>query len=136
MKIREHRGGLRESMETVKECAPTIAAVTELVVKSTGGTAIPSDVAVRLYDKRPDERIGWDQTYIVMVNGYPWGFCDSPVPLPPPGKAFLEELRERTRLYGWGVDYYEIVDFVKGLYAEADLDAPCLTPYEGMDPDV
>jgi len=37
----------------------------------------------------------------------------------PPSLAFLEELRERARRYGWSGDYGEIQAFVEALYKQA-----------------
>jgi hypothetical protein len=41
--------------------------------------------------------------------------CPSKVP----SVAFLTELREQARRYGWSGDYVEIVGFVKQVYAQA-----------------
>ena len=69
MKYRHHRGGLAESMETVREIEPTIAAL-EALLRAT-------DVTVEKYGYGIDERIGWD-THLVCVNGIPAGFTDGP----------------------------------------------------------
>jgi hypothetical protein len=50
-------------------------------------------------------------------------------PLPPPTAAFLDELRERARRYGWDGDYVEIDFFLRSLYSEAGLPVPDLNPY-------
>lgn len=50
-------------------------------------------------------------------------------PLPLPSLEFLEELSERARRYGWSGDYTEIEEFVRVLYAEAELPVPDLRTY-------
>lgn len=50
----------------------------------------------------------------------------------PPTLEFLEELRERARLFGWDGDYIEVANFVRALYQEAGLPKPSkeeLEPY-------
>jgi hypothetical protein len=70
MKYRDHRGGLAESMETVREIEPTIDALAVIL-------KVPSSaITVEKYGGY-DERIGWD-TYLVCVEGQPVGFTDGP----------------------------------------------------------
>jgi hypothetical protein len=69
MKYRHHRGGLKESMETVCDIEPTIEALAVLL-KSP-----PSKITVEKYGEY-DERIGWD-THIVCVDGRPVGFTNA-----------------------------------------------------------
>lgn len=51
--------------------------------------------------------------------------------LPPPSRAFLDELRERARRLGWTFDYVEIRQFVLALHIEAgvELSDADLEPY-------
>lgn len=80
MKIRQHRGGLAESMETLAEIEPTVAAVRQyLKERRAGGFVTSLPIKVVPYGKGPDTRIGWDQTYIVLVNDLPYGFTDGPL---------------------------------------------------------
>jgi hypothetical protein len=84
MKLREHRGGLAESMDTVVEISPTIEAVTRhvnRVLEAFGVTVQPQAVHVREYGAAgPDKRNGWKQTFIVTVDDYGvFGFCDQDV---------------------------------------------------------
>jgi len=69
MKYRDHRGGLAESMETVREIAPTIDALAVIL------KVPPSSIRVDPY--MWDHRINWD-THIVIVDGHPAGFTDGP----------------------------------------------------------
>lgn len=80
MKIRSHRGGLAESMETLAEIEPTEAAV-RAYLKAGGawGYTSRSTLEVKPYGTGPDTRIGWDSVYIVLVNGLPYGFTDGPI---------------------------------------------------------
>ncbi len=48
--------------------------------------------------------------------------------LPPATSAFLEELVERARDWGWG-DGVEITNFVERLYRDAGLPVPDLDPF-------
>jgi hypothetical protein len=48
----------------------------------------------------------------------------------PPTAAFLDELRERARRYGWDGDYIPIRDFMVSLYRDAGVrEPPNLEPY-------
>ena len=80
MKLREHRGGLAESMATVVEIEPTLGAVVARVrqVLAPWGVKIKKrEVKVAPYCF--DDRIGWD-THVVTVEGYGvFGFTDGPV---------------------------------------------------------
>ena len=42
----------------------------------------------------------------------------------PAGPAFLEELRERARIYGWDGDFVEVLRFVEDLHREAGVVLP------------
>lgn len=70
MKYRDHRGGLDESMQTMVDMPRDLESLaTHLGVKS-------SSIRVEAYGGF-DKRIGWD-TYIVLVDGVPFGFTDGP----------------------------------------------------------
>lgn len=77
-------------MATVREIEPTreaiCAVVNEVLAPYRGAppltvkTMTVEDIEVRLYDARPDDRIGWEKTYVVVVADYgPFGFCDQEV---------------------------------------------------------
>jgi hypothetical protein len=68
MKYRDHRRGLKESMETMREIEPTIDALAVIL------KVPPSTVTVEPYGY--DHRIGWD-TYLVAVEGRAVGFCNA-----------------------------------------------------------
>lgn len=70
MKIRLHRGGLKESMGTVADIEPTKYAVAEYVSSVLHSTerVIPDEVHVDKYGEGIDYRIGWD-THIVSIDG-------------------------------------------------------------------
>lgn len=70
MKYRDHRGGLADSMKTVREIEPKIDALAVIL------TVPPSAITVEKYGGY-DDRIGWD-TYMVCVEGRPVGFTDGP----------------------------------------------------------
>lgn len=80
--IREHRGGLAESMATVRtvaDRAELLKVVREsFAVFSVSGIHVEPDMLiVEPYAK--DERIGWD-TYLISVKGYGvWGMSDGPI---------------------------------------------------------
>ena len=76
-----HRGGLQESMETMKDCKT----IKEIVEYLESGNIDVDLVKCKLYCDEADERIGWLKTYIVMGNfkgfpksnkDYPLAFCD------------------------------------------------------------
>lgn len=80
MKIRRQRGSLAESMETLAEIEPTLACVRQyLKAGKVFGYVSSSPVKVVLYTDRPDSRIGWDKTYIVLVDDLPYAFTDGPL---------------------------------------------------------
>lgn len=77
MKIRQHRGGLAESMATVTDIENTADAVARHVSSCWGYEDVTAnDVHVKQYGY--DGRIGWD-THIVLINGTPFGFSDGPL---------------------------------------------------------
>jgi hypothetical protein len=82
IRIRMHRGGLQESMDTVKECHTTKDIIDYL--ESNGIDA--DSVSCELYCDESDDRIGWKKTYLVtgrykdwkdLERVYPLAFCDS-----------------------------------------------------------
>lgn len=68
MKYRDQRGGLKESMETVREIEPTIDALAVIL------KVPPSAITVERYCY--DKRINWD-TYLVSVEGHAVGYCNA-----------------------------------------------------------
>ena len=84
MKVRFHRGGLADAMKTYFEpknwrdfCKHCKQESKDIILKS---------ITCTLYDNNPDERIGWDKTYILCANykwqpkgseTLPFGFSDS-----------------------------------------------------------
>lgn len=83
MKIREHRRGFAESMETVVEIEPTIEAVAG-VIRKVWGESIGKCMIVTVTPYYGfDQRNGWD-THIVVVAGHGvFGFTDGPLSQPP-----------------------------------------------------
>ena len=78
--VRKHRGGLADSMIT----HATILATQEMVDNYFFDSDYP-DITYRVepYTTRPDERISWPCTWIVMhPNGYPVGFCSGDIDRP------------------------------------------------------
>jgi len=79
MKFRQHRGGLDESMSTLIE----IHSKEELIIHCK--KAFPylcnideDHLSIKKYCDKPDERIGWDKTFIVILQDQgPLGFTDS-----------------------------------------------------------
>lgn len=80
-KVRFHRGGLAESMETYfepkdwKDFLKHCKAESEFIILHS--------IKCELYDKEPDNRIGWKQTWIITARykgegsyEYPIGFSD------------------------------------------------------------
>jgi hypothetical protein len=89
MRFREHRGGLRQAMETlafVQDRAELVKLLNERYDYLWG---FPRQYAPQLtvetiviapYVDEPDERIGWEKTYIVSLPGYGvLGFTDGPL---------------------------------------------------------
>jgi hypothetical protein len=81
-KVRFHRGGLAESMKTYFEPKDWKDFLEHC--KAEDEDIILRSIKCELYDKEPDDRIGWKQTWILTSrchfdNGlkrYPFGFCD------------------------------------------------------------
>jgi hypothetical protein len=74
MKYREHRGGLEESMKTVKEFSTQsefLAHITKTIYYLKGPIKVEKYGGI-------DTRIGWD-TYIVTVGGNAVGMTDGPL---------------------------------------------------------
>lgn len=80
MRFREHRGGLAESVETLTELSDRNALVNhcQSLLQPYSFHFEPSALKVEPYGGK-DTRIGWDETYIVTVEGYGvMGFTDAP----------------------------------------------------------
>lgn len=70
-------------METLAVIEPTLAAVRQyLKAGKVYGYVSSSPVKVKLYADSPDPRIGWDKTYIVLVNDLPYAYTDEPLQEP------------------------------------------------------
>ena len=77
LKIRQHRGGLKESMETVEEINSTMNSIALSISTALGFKVAPNEIEIKPYAY--DGRIDWD-TYIVTINGWGiYGFTDGPV---------------------------------------------------------
>lgn len=79
MRIRMHRGGLDEAMKTIEEIPATLKDVKAYLVKHVGLRATIAAIEVKPYTALPDKRIGWDQTYLVVLGNHPVAFSDGPV---------------------------------------------------------
>ena len=94
MRFRLHRGSLAESMNTMRTFRYR-AEFVHFLRGWAGLHASPSDeiflaqLGFVLYGDGPDERIGWERTYLVTLAGSPVGFSDR-VPGDIPEKAAPE----------------------------------------------
>jgi hypothetical protein len=85
MKLRMHRGGLAESMETMKECSNL-----KDIESYLSSHSIDVNTVECLYYADSDPRIGWEKVYMIhgrykhdpSNNNYPLGFSDSFFVLP------------------------------------------------------
>lgn len=78
-KIRQHRGSLSDSMETVRkvEDRAELVRVVQDSLRPFGVDVAADQISVTPYAK--DERIGWD-THLIQVEGYGvWGMADGPI---------------------------------------------------------
>ena len=92
IRIRMHRGGLQESMETMMKCDGVESVVHYLLIN---GVDI-NTVKVEMYDRNGDDRIGWDEVYIIQGKyknckhpenvTYPLALSDTFFELPKIGK--------------------------------------------------
>lgn len=69
---REHRGGLKESMATLKKFNTLHEMILHISSKEKCRT---DEVTIYLYHNAPDERIGWDRTYLVCGKAEVYGMC-------------------------------------------------------------
>jgi hypothetical protein len=70
MKFREHRGQLEDSLETMVELADNDALWAHIRNLLRPYDFEVTMISTILYLDKPDERIGWPETYIVKVAGY------------------------------------------------------------------
>lgn len=80
MKVRMHRGGLAESMETAQEIPASKAALMAYLKSHLRFyyEEIPDEwISVIPYHSEPDNRIGWQSTYLVIMKGSAVAFTDS-----------------------------------------------------------
>jgi hypothetical protein len=81
MKIREHRGGLDESIATTEVIEPNInALIAHVKKKLTMQIEVNKDnLHIKKYGSGIDDRCGWD-THIVTIDGYGvFGWTDGPL---------------------------------------------------------
>lgn len=76
--FREHRGGLKESMETCKTFNSLLEVIQYAFKKATNGRTIMSDIEIHFYSDG-DVRIGWSPVYIVCGKNEVIGFCTEKV---------------------------------------------------------
>ena len=70
MKIRLHRGTLGDAMKTAEEIDSTIDAIKGYFERrQVLGYNSASKVTVETYSNFPDDRIGWDKTFLVRIDG-------------------------------------------------------------------
>jgi hypothetical protein len=81
MKLREHRGGLAESMETTIEIVANMRALREHINKELSPNLVVTEGMLHVEPYGFDDRIKW-HTFIVTIDGYGvFGFTDAmPVP--------------------------------------------------------
>lgn len=80
MRFREHRGALRDSLDTTVELADRAALVQHVTKLLRPYWRLPVvDEAIHVKHYAYDDRCGWDM-YMVTLDGYGvLGFTDSPV---------------------------------------------------------
>jgi len=74
VKFRFHRGGLQESMATMVEDTPE--KIRELIFKEFPGKR---KLESEPYGRGRDERVGWENLHIVLLDGHPVGFANGSV---------------------------------------------------------
>jgi hypothetical protein len=84
MKVREHRGEIGESILTMVELPDNShATLYAHVAKILGAYDFhfqPEALRVLKYHFTHDRATGWEQTWIVTIQGYGvFGFCDGPL---------------------------------------------------------
>lgn len=81
MRFRQHRSTLNESMMTMIELSDREALVERCRQISSANFIEfdPSALKVKAHFLEPDTRIGWDKTYIVIIEGLGVvGYTDTP----------------------------------------------------------
>jgi len=83
-KFRYHRGSLCEAMKTECEVADMdelleVLNASPMVARGYMPRILRYEVLVKPYHMKPDDRIDWDETWIVTVDGSVWGFTDGAV---------------------------------------------------------
>lgn len=81
MKIRQHRGSLRDAMETCVDIEPSLDALKAYIERVYEAMYFEPwhSIDVFLYANFLDERIGWPKTFMVKVNGYPFAYTDGAI---------------------------------------------------------
>lgn len=82
MRYRPHRGTLADAMAECVELPSTMEALRAHIAGQNYGWLDPDTIEVQPYSDRPDYRIGWERTYIVMATWrdgvrLPVGFTDA-----------------------------------------------------------
>lgn len=81
MKFRQHRGGsLKSSMETLVEVEnqEALQKHIDFIYANVLGFPWKTPIKISLYINWLDARVGWQKTYVVVVDGWgPIGFTDS-----------------------------------------------------------
>jgi hypothetical protein len=81
MKLRRHRGGYEESMETTIEIEPTKTALLK-AIQDSALIGLPTDLTedhLSVSQAGMDQRNGWD-TYLVTIEGWGvYGYTDGPL---------------------------------------------------------
>lgn len=81
MQFREHRGTIAESIETIVTLKDRQALVDhcQTLLTPLSFRFEPDALTVTYYSDMPDTRVGWERTYIVIIEGHGViGFSDSP----------------------------------------------------------
>lgn len=82
IRIRKHCGSLSDSMETCKQIHATKEAIKQYFRETFNQLGFNEEsletVQVEYYTGK-DTRIGWEQTYIVLVDNHPYAFTDGPI---------------------------------------------------------
>jgi hypothetical protein len=81
MQFREHSDTIAESIQTIVTLKDRQALVEhcQTLLTPLGFRFEPDTLTLTYYSDMPDTRVGWEQTYIVIIEGHGViGFSDSP----------------------------------------------------------
>lgn len=86
-RFRFQRGSLADSMLTMVTVSSRRELYRHIAVTSPlSATGVADALSARRYVAAPDRRIGWDETYLVMIGADPIGFIDGPLEELPEGE--------------------------------------------------